>query len=189
MSEQAGNTAVGETPPDNTEGVPTLTRHQQLADDFMKGVDSLLAFVPKLETSHRSTAVFVRSHQNVKPEFIRDTIAAVEQNPALRGVNTFDVVAARDAFQFMEAFRPALLKLKAFSDSLQFTIDSKYANLAADSLQMYAIAKGVSRDARGAAVASHVQNLKKGLGRRGPRSKLTVEPPPFVGPSAPPLTK
>src|SRR5215212_3893141 len=106
MSKQLRTTAVAEGPPEGSAGVPTLTRHQQMADEFMKGVDSLLAFVPKLETSHDSTALFVRSHQNVRPEFIRDTITAVEQNPALSAVNTFDAVGARDTLQFMDAFRP-----------------------------------------------------------------------------------
>jgi len=184
MFRQPRTTAIAETPPDASTGIPTVTRHQQMAEEFMKGIDALLAFVPQLETSHESTALFVRSHQNVSPEFIRDTITAVEQSPALQGVNTFDVVAARDALQFMEAFRPALLKLKTFLESLEFTMDSQYATLAADSLQMYAIAKGVARDPRGAAVALHVVNLKRNLGRSGrPKPKALTPAPPFVGPA------
>jgi hypothetical protein len=87
------------------------------------------------------------------------------------GVRKLDVTAARDTLQFLEAFRPVLDRIRALADSLEFTMKSRRASLTADALQIYAIAKAVGRDPRGAAVASHVEHLKRDLGRRGPARK------------------
>jgi hypothetical protein len=158
--------ADGTTP--ETTLTPTITHYQQLADAFMKDLDEIATTIPKLEASHVSTANFVRSHLNVSNDFLATAIAAVEQTPALQGVNKLDVLAARDTLQFIEAFRPVLDKVSAFASSLKFTIASRNASLAADALQIYDIAKGVARDPGSAAVASLVANMKRDLGRRGP---------------------
>ncbi|HJQ37195.1 MAG TPA: hypothetical protein VKB93_08655 [Thermoanaerobaculia bacterium] len=154
-------------------GTPTITHYQQLADEFMKELDEIAATIPKLEASHVSTANFVRSHLNVSIDFLATAIAAVEQTPALQGVDKLDVLAARDTLQFIEAFRPVLDKVSAFASNLKFTIASRKASLAADALQIYDIAKGVARDPGSAAVASLVANMKRDLGRRG-RTKAST---------------
>jgi len=163
---------------------PTVTYYQQLADTFLKSLDEIAATIPKLEATHAATAPFVRSHVNVRTEFLATAIAAVEQVPELQGVNKLDVTAARDTLQFIEAFRPVLDKVTAFTSSLKFTLASRKANLVADALQIYSIAKGVARDPGSADAASHVANLKRDLGRRGRAKGSTVTPPP-ASPSAP----
>jgi hypothetical protein len=172
-------------PPAN--GTPTVTHYQQLADEFSKALDDIAAIIPKLEAQHPATANFVRSHLNVPTEFLATAIAAVEQTPALQGVNKLDVTAARDTLQFIEAFRPVQDKVTAFANSLKFTMASRKASLAADALQIYSIAKGVARDPGAAAVASLVSNLKRDLGRRGRAkgSTTTVKPIAPVVPTLP----
>lgn len=154
-------------PASGVNGTPTVTHYQQLADEFSKALDDIAAIIPKLEAQHPATANFVRSHLNVPTEFLATAIAAVEQTPELQGVNKLDVTAARDTLQFIEAFRPVQDKVTAFANSLKFTMASRKASLAADSLQIYSIAKGIARDPGAAAVASLVSNLKRDLGRRG----------------------
>lgn len=166
---------------------PTVTHYQQLADQFTKALDDIAATIPKLEASHPATANFVRSHLNVSTDFLSTAIAAVEQTPELQGLNKLDVTAGHDTLQFIEAFRPVLDKVTAFANSLKFTMASRKASLAADALQIYSIAKGIARDPGAAAVASHVHNLKRDLGRRG-RAKgaaPAAKPNAPVVPSAP----
>lgn len=146
---------------------PTITHYQQLADAFSKALDEIATSVPRLEGEHPATVGFVRSHQNIPNEFLATAIAAVEQTPELQGVNKLDVTTARDTLQFIEAFRPMQDKVMTFAKNLKFTVGSRKANLAADALQIYFIAKGVARDPGAAAVSSLVQNLKRDLGRRG----------------------
>jgi hypothetical protein len=146
---------------------PTITRYQQLADQFMKDLDEIAASIPPLEASRISTVSFVRGHLNVSVNFLSTAIAAVEQTPTLNGVSGLDALSARDALQFIEAFRPVVDRVFAFASSLKFTVASRKASLTVDALQLYDIAKGVARDPRNAALASLVANMKRDLGRRG----------------------
>jgi len=182
-------TGAAATSPDGTADpanplTPTITYYQQLAEQTSKALDEIAAIIPKLEATHATTAPFVRTHLNVRTEFLATAIAAVEQVPELQGVNKLDVTAARDTLQFIEAFRPVQDKLTAFAKSLRFTMDSRKASLATDALQIYSIAKGVARDPGSADAASHVANLKRDLGRRG-RGKGSTSTPPATPPSAP----
>jgi hypothetical protein len=161
---------------------PTITHYQQLADQFSKALDDIVAIIPKLESTHAATANFVRSHLNVPTVFLATAIAAVEQVPELQSVNKLDVAAARDTLQFNEAFRPIQDKITAFAASLKFTMSSRKANLAADALQIYSIAKGVARDPGSAGVASIVANLKRDLGRRGRPKGSVAAAKPSPGP-------
>ncbi len=179
----------GTTPDPTTTPTPTITHYQQLADDFSKALDQIASIIPKLEITHPATANFVRSHLNVPTEFLATAIAAVEQTPELQGVNKLDVTAARDTLQFIEAFRPVQDKVTAFANSLKFTMASRKANLAADALQIYSIAKGVARDPGAAAVASLVSNLKRDLGRRGrAKGSAAATPKPAPQPAGPVTT-
>src|SRR5205085_9912093 len=178
---------VNEVPAPPANGTPTVTHYQQLADDFSKALDEIAAIIPKLEAQHPATANFVRSHLNVPTEFLATAIAAVEQTPALQGVEKLDVTAARDTLQFIEAFRPVQDKVTAFANSLKFTMASRKASLAADALQIYSIAKGVARDPGAASVASLVSNLKRDLGRRGRPKSSAAAPKPAPQPT-PPVT-
>ena len=154
---------------------PTLTRYQQLAAEFCKQLDEIAATIPKLELTHASTAKFVRSHLNVSTEFLATAIAVVEQVPELLNADRLDIPAARDTLQFIEAFRPVVDKVVSFAKSLSDTMNSRKATLAADALQIYAIAKGLARDPNSAHIAALVANLKRDLGRRG-RQKGSTNP-------------
>jgi hypothetical protein len=138
-----------------------------MADQFMKELDTIAATIPNLEARHVTTANFVRSHVNISIAFLTTAIAAVEQTDVLQAVEKLDPLAAHDTLQFIDAFRPVVDKLFALASALKFTLASRKASLAANALQIYAIAKGVSRDPRSAAVASLVANMKRDLGRRG----------------------
>jgi len=158
-----------------TTPTPTVTHYQELADNFIKALDDIVQSIPNLQIGHPTTVNFVRSHLNVPQAFLATAIAVVEGAPELQAVNKLDVVAARDALQFIDAFRAVLDRVTAFQESLRFTIFSKQAGLAADSLQIYDIAKGMARDPGGAAIGVHVGNLKRDLGRRG-RPRLKTPP-------------
>jgi hypothetical protein len=176
----------GNTPDPGTAQSPTITHYQQLADDFSKALDQIASAIPNLEAIHPATANFVRSHANVPTEFLATALAAVEEIPELRAVNKFDVAATRDAIQFIDAFRPVHDKMLALASSLKFTMSSRKANVAADSLQVYAIAKGLARDPGATTAYSHVQNLKRDLNRsRRSKSSTVEQPPPFVANARP----
>jgi hypothetical protein len=162
---------------------PTITHYQQIAENLAKAIDDMLALIPSFVESHPDTAVFVRSHQNVPLEFIATAIAAVEANPELEG-GTFDATEARDALQYIDAFRPMADKLSAAAKNFTFSINSRKANAGNGALEVYAIAQRVALNPLSTTVASHVSNLKRDLGKRG-RKKAAPTPAPAPVPAIP----
>jgi hypothetical protein len=151
---------------------PTVTYYEQLAHKFMQALDDIAEIIPKLEASHESTAAFVHSYLSIPNAFLATAISAVEQHATLQAVQKLDLTAAHDTLQFLEAFKPVLDKLTGFQRALKFTLNSRKALLAADSLQIYDVAKGLARDPGSADMAAHVGNMKRDLGRRGrPKKK------------------
>jgi hypothetical protein len=177
------NATAAATPPDGTvvtppavdTPTPTITHYQQVAAEFMSALDQIAQIIPKLEAIHVSTANLVRSRLNVPNEFLATVTAAVEQVAELQAINKLDVNAARDTLQFLEAFRPVRDKVDAFAKNLKYTMDSRKAKLATDSLLTYDVAKGLARDPNSATIASLVANMKRDLGRRGrPKTPLAL---------------
>jgi hypothetical protein len=164
---------------------PTITHYQQIAVNVAKVIDDMLASIPSFVASHPSTTAFVRSHQNVPVEFIATAIAAVEANPELQGTGNFDVTEARDALQFIDAFRPMADRLNAAAQDVTFSIDSRRANVSNGALQIYAIAKGVARNPLSTTVASHVGNLRRDLGKAGKSGKKKATQTPGTPTPAP----
>jgi len=186
-SSSTSNAAVAATDAPTEPGIsPTVTHYQQLATEFCKQLDAIAAIVPKLELTHASTAKSIRSRLNVPMEFLATAIAVVDQVPELQSVNRLDVASARDALQFIEAFRPVADKVAAFYKSVTSTIATRQSDLAFASLQTYAIAKGLARDVNSAHIAAHVANLKRDLGRRGPAKSSTKAAKQLPPPTLPP---
>jgi len=156
---------------------PTVTHYQQIAANLARAIDDMLALIPSFVESHPDTNAFVRTHQNVPLQFIATAVAAVEANPELQG-GTFDATEARDALQFIDAFRPMADRLNAAAKNLTFSINSRKANAGTGALEVYAIAKRVALNPLSTTVASHVGNLKRDLGRRGGVRKKRQTPAP-----------
>ena len=152
---------------------PTTTFYQQSVDDFWQTMNGAIVGLPDigLGSSHPTTDKFVRTHQNVPLEFLASAIAAVEQNPSVAATQTFDTVKMRDTLQFVDAYTPFAERLTAFRDTVDYTLKSKRADLTALCLQIYAVVKGLARHAGAASgpisLATHVQTMKRNLGRRG----------------------
>lgn len=167
---------------------PTVTFYQKNADDFMKAIDQVKTIIARLQPLHPLEADFVRSHLNVPQQFVDTAISIVEQNPELQALKKLDPVKGRDVLQFNQAFRPAFDKVIAVAEALKDTMDSGYADTAAESLQFYAILKPMARDAGSADLVVHVNNLKRDLGRRG-RPKKTDNAEPAPAPPEPTTTQ
>ena len=159
-----------------TTATPTVTYFQQLANDWIKALDTLSATVADIEEKHPSTAKFVHGHQNVPDAFIVSAVATMEQTPSLHGVDGLDPVVSRSDLQFNDAFKQVVDKLTALRNALDYTILTKRANLAASALQVYYLTKGIARNRTNAAAISHVTNMKRDLGRRGRARKVNPQP-------------
>ena len=171
-------TAADEPSPTTTPATPTVTHYQRLADDFMRNLDAIMTILPDLEEG--DPAVAPPGRLNVPFGFLSAAIAGVEQTPALQAVKKLDPAAGRDKLQFIEAFRPLHARVTIFEKVLKFAMSSRQAELTADALQIYAVAKGLARNRGSAALDALVTILKEELGRSG-RPKISAKkavPPP-----------
>lgn len=178
MSDVSVLAAAGDPPASPTPvPTPTVTHYQQVAAQMSAALSSAAALIASFESPHGSTLAFVRSHRSVPVDFISTAVTTVEATPELQSVNKFDVTEARDVLQFLDAFRPVVDQLEALRVDLKFTMDSRKAAVAADALQIYAIAKGVARDPSSAALLAHVNNMKRDLGRTRPKTREKAPAP------------
>jgi len=168
-----GGTA--ETPP-----APVTNPYQEVANQLIAVFKDAMARIPHFEPKHRVTEKFVRTYAKYPNAFIVTVLAAVAANQELRQLNKFDVDEAVDALRYNEAFGPLADIAFTFATNLKFSCDAKKAKPVADGLQMYAIGKGLGRDPGSAAVASHVENMKRDLEGFGAKrkSKLKEVPQP-----------
>ena len=198
MSRAVSKTAVEAAPGDPpAQATPTVTHYDQVAANFGKALEELLAMVPHFVAAHPSTKGFVRTQKTVSDEFLVSAIAAVEETPGMLALDQFDVSEARDALQFGQAFRPMRDKLVAAATNVDFSINLRRATVVQPALQAYQLLKGLARNPAGTLAASHAGNLRRDLGRAGrgrkklapkPAPSSTPVPPVFAAPAEGPVT-
>jgi len=152
--------------------------YKTMAGQLIRNIDQLTDTIPKVQLSQELTGKYVGRRQNVPDQFLRTTIAAVEQSPELQAVNKLDPAGARDALDFIDEFRPVLDRVAAFARDLRHTIRARRAILRNDALHIYAVGKAIARDASSTAVASHVENMGRDLARVRTSKR---QPPPQEG--------
>ena len=169
---------------------PTVTAAERLASEIAEAIDAIAARIPQLEAPHPSTATAVRGARTVSREFIVSMIAAVEAMPELQSVGTFDTEEARATLQFIDAFGPVADRLAALLASVNYTMASRRAKVAAAAMTTYAVAKGLARDPGGASLVVHLDILRHDLGRKNrPPRRVTPDPAtpaPRSAPAPPP---
>ncbi|MFL6244513.1 MAG: hypothetical protein ACJ74H_00695 [Thermoanaerobaculia bacterium] len=155
-----------------TPSTVTRTYYDILAAEIMEDLDKVAAKMPKLEARHRVSANAMRAHVNVPRAFLGTAIVTAEETPKIESAAKLVPAEGRDTLQFLDAFRVVDDKLAALRAELRLTMMSRKTTLALESLQVYALARGLARDERVTGVAAHVENLRRDLGKRGrPRKK------------------
>jgi len=150
---------------------PALNQAERRAALVRKVLKEAAKRIPGLKAPHKPTAQRLSGHRTVPKKFIEGIMSAVDAVDELRAVGKFDVNEARAALQFRAAFRPVADQLALMLSSLNYTIDSRIASVAADALQTYTVAKGLARDGRNHNLTTRLRSLQRDLGRKGPRKK------------------
>lgn len=174
-------------PPVPPEGGPpdapatlTVTYYQQLANHFSEIIDEIAAIIPRETEQVRGS----RSRNlNVPFKFLGTAVASVEEVPELQRTGKLDVNRGRDTLQLIDAFRPILDKAAAFREDLEKVLNSRQSSLAGESLEAYHVAQSLARDESNPTLTQWVANMKRDLGRRGPRPKKDPAPNPVPLPS------
>ena len=142
---------------DDEHSMFTETEYQKAADALSAAIDAFVARLPFFEEPHERTAR-VYGYLNLPEEFVGAAIAAVDQSEVLQSIDRLKVGRSREVRQFRDAFRPLARKIIAVGEGLDFTIDSQLAELNAEALMIYRVARGL---------VAHVETMKRLLGRSG----------------------
>jgi uncharacterized protein with PIN domain len=144
---------------------PTTTEMDRIADTISTAVKAVASLIPGLEIPQDLTRRQVRAQRTVPREFIESMIAAVEQVESLRAIGKFDPEDAREALQFIDAFRPVVDQLQALTDALKFTLEWRKARAASGALLTYGVARELARDENVTPLTAHNEFLKRDLRR------------------------
>ena len=147
---------------------PTITSAALLAAEIFEAIEGIIARIGRLESAHPMTAPFVRGGRTVSDDAIISMIAAVQQEPVLAQLGTFDVDDARAMMQFNESFRHVLDRINALASSVSFTMEAWKARIVFDLFRTYDIMKGLARHPDHADLGAHVEILRREIGRKGP---------------------
>jgi hypothetical protein len=150
-----------------------LTHAERRAALVRKILKEAAKRIPGLKAPHKPTARKLTGHRTVPKKFIQGIIFAADANQQLRAISKFDVDEARAALEFQAAFRPVADQLALILASVNYTIDSRMAPVAAGALRTYTVAKALARDGgkNSDLTQQGLRALKRDLGRIGPGKK------------------
>lgn len=150
------------------------TPYDVAAAQFVAALNAAIALIPFFVQRHPENEKFVYRYLSFSDNLVPSAIAAAEACPELAATKKFNVTKARAARQFDTAFRTVIDTVDQLSTNLKFTRQVVKAEAIADSLQLYAIAKGIGRDPSSADVAAHAEIMKRNL-KSPPRAKAAKE--------------
>jgi hypothetical protein len=149
----------------------TLTHYWQLAAYFSTVIDEVSVIIPGLLGPVVPRGRSATAYLNVPMKFLSTAIHSVEQNVELQVIRKLDTHRGRDTLQLIEAFRPIRDKILAFERNLGYALNSRQSELALEALDTYSAAQSLARDGSNSSLTAAVGNMKRDLGRRGPRKK------------------
>jgi len=158
-----------------TAAPPALTAAEVEARKIVAAIDFIAARL-QLESPPASKDKRARAARTVPREFVVAMISAVDALPTLQKRKTFDSDEARLVLQANDAARAVGERVSMFLESIQYTIDVRWKRVVDAALLTYAIASAeakepLDRDPANADLPMHVENLRRHLGRKGPRKK------------------
>jgi hypothetical protein len=161
-----------------------VTRHEQAAARVIAALNAAKAEIMPLESPTAAAIPFNRANGSVDVDFMVGVVGAIENLPKLQGLAvTLDLPAAHDTLDYIQAYVPLLNEIEVFRRAIQFSINSRKAELGAQTLRTYQAMRGLARD-KNLGLESHTSILKKMLGR-GPKRKSAQAPKPQPQPQPP----
>lgn len=140
---------------------------EQFAKEVIADLDAVSAKIETLERWEFESEDSMRAYVNVPEIFLHSTVALVEHTPILRELNRLDVGDGRETLEYLGAFASVYNRTEALRTRVKLNLKSRKTRLAAQAMQIYALAKTLARDGKNPGLAAHVELLARDLGPRG----------------------
>ena len=144
--------------------LPALSGAEQMAAQVAAVLDALATHL-QLEAPHPKTLTKVRAGRTVPPEFVSSMVTSFETLPVFQEFGTFNPEKARRALQLREARRIITESVNLFLQSVQYTSDALWNEVALDAMDTLAIARRRASHPEESKLAAHVEVLRRRLGR------------------------
>jgi hypothetical protein len=142
--------------------------------------------VPGFEAHDKREIARVAASARFAHELIAPTVTIVTSVPSMPQ-DLFKVTQAMEALEIRDRLRPIAQRLAAFTQGLEFTIDTRLSAAGEDALQTYHWAKRAALGPNGAVLHPYLDEMRRVVKRAINRSKKPKGDPP--APPAPPQDK
>ncbi len=171
--ELAGRTQASEPRPP----LP-LTAEELLAGELIAVLDDFSSRFPGLVYPTEKEARRARRHRTVPKIFMQGAMSTVSET-ILKRTRNFNIDEMRDALHFVDAFAAVVDRVNYLQGAVKYTIDAKKSSVADAALQIYGVARVMSRDPERGDLVGYAKLLKGYLGRKGRgRKRRTPAPTP-----------
>jgi hypothetical protein len=153
-----------------------------IAGQLLDLVTKLESVVPDFEAHDKREIARVAASARFAHELIAPTVTIVTSVPSVPQ-DLFKVTQAREALAVRDQLRPIAQRLAAFTQGLEFTIDTKLSAAGEDALQTYHWAKRAALGPNGAVLHPYLDEMRRVVKRAINRSKKPKGASP--APSAP----
>jgi len=165
---------------------PILVQHTEAAKALTEKIRALRADVPRFVHDFPEERRKLVQKYTLPEGFLESAGVSLQTFERLEAASGTEAAKLRDAFSYALAYDAVVKEAFAFARSVAFTIRVQLADAGASALDIYAIARRLSKRKDGAELIPFVEDMQKKLAKRGrPRKKNSKPAPEPVVPATP----
>lgn len=181
---------LGGSLPDAEETIDERERKSQMADKkimalphsdeakvFLDKIRALRDELPRLNTTDATDGRTLSALTRVPDAFLESASVLVQTSPRMENAVGVNAITLRDSYGYSLAYGPVVQELYAVGDFLAHSIRLERAAAAASALDVYAVAARLSKQAGGAELKPHVDDMRSKLGKKRVRKADVALPP------------
>ena len=160
------------------EATPIQSPHSEAAMALVEKIRALRAEVPRFLHAVAEENMKLVQKSLVPDVMIESASASAQTFARLESACGTTATTMRDAFDYAIAYDPVVREAFAFANSVAFTIRTQRAIAGSAALDVYALARRMSKQKDGAELVPHVEDMKHKLGKHKRTRKAISEPAP-----------
>lgn len=154
-----------------------LSPHVEAAKTLSEKIRGLRAEVPRFIHNVPEDRKKLAQKYTLPDDFLESAGVAIQTFSRLENASGTDAVTLRDRFSLALAYDAVVQEAEAFSQSVAHTIRVQRAEAGASALDIYAIARRMSKQKDGAELIPYVEDMRKKLAARRKRPRKTTSTP------------
>jgi hypothetical protein len=165
---------------------PASSPHAEAAKVLIDKIRSLREEIPRFVPEEKSLTPVLARRGRVPDVGLELASVAIQRSPRLEIAAGSDAASLRDSFAFALAYMSVAKELQAMARGVLHTIRLERARAGMSALDIYAVARRLSKQADGVELAPFVEDMAKLLKHKQPRkTNSTSDSAPALTPTPP----